>query len=107
VIGWLTHEFHSVVFGFVFVSLLSLAPERYRGEAGTYVGIGAAWGVALWFVAAGLVAPVWLRLLDIPASIPNLTWPLLASHLVWGLALGALTAVGFERVVPRLWRDGE
>jgi len=104
VIGWLTHEFHSVVFGFVFVSLLSLAPERYRGEVWAYVGIGAAWGVALWFVAAGLVAPVWLRLLDIAAPIPNLTWPLFVSHLVWGLALGALTAVGFERGVP-LWRD--
>jgi len=104
VVGWITHEFHSVVFGFVFLSLLSLAPERYRDRTGTYLAVGVGWGLVLWVVAAGVVAPVWLRLLDVPVPIPNLTGRLFATHLVWGLSLGALTAWGFERVVPWLER---
>ena len=103
VVGWLTHEFHSVVFGFAFVSLLSLAPERYRENFGTYVAIGAGWGVALWVVAAGVVAPVWLRLLGNAVAVPNLSVRLLVNHVVWGVVLGTLTAWGFEHVVP--WWD--
>jgi signal transduction histidine kinase len=102
VVGWLTHEFHSVVFGFVYVALVSLVPARYGSGLGTYVGVGLAWGVVLWAVAAGVVAPVWLWLSGIPASVPNLTVPLLASHVVWGLSLGLLTALADEYVTPRL-----
>jgi hypothetical protein len=58
--------------------------------------------VVLWAVAAGVVAPVWLWLSGIPASVPNLTVPLLASHVVWGLSLGLLTALADEYVTPRL-----
>jgi signal transduction histidine kinase len=104
VVGWITHEFHSVVFGFVFVSLVSLAPADRRDDVVTYVAVGAGWALVLWVVAAGVVAPVWLRLLGIAAPIPNLSAPLLASHLVWGLSLGALTALGDRYVAPRLVR---
>jgi two-component system OmpR family sensor kinase len=96
VVGWLTHEFHSVVFGFVYVGLLSVALERYRDSLVTYVGVALAWCLVLWVGAAGVVAPVWLRLLDIPASIPNLSGRLLVSHLAWGLSLGVLTALGYR-----------
>jgi hypothetical protein len=55
-------------------------------------------------VAAGIIAPVWLRLLGNPAPIPNLSISLLWAHLTWGLTLGVLTAVGYRRVAPRIAR---
>ena len=106
-VGWITHEFHSVVFGFVFAGIVSLAPERYRDRVTAYVGIGAGWGFVLWFVAAGVVSAVWLRLLGIPAPLPSLSPMLLVTHLVWGVSLGLLTALGYEHLTPRLVRLGE
>jgi hypothetical protein len=106
-VGWITHEFHSVVFGLVFAGLVSLAPERYRDHLPAYVGIGVGWGFVLWFVAAGVVSAVWLRLLGIPAPLPSLSPMLLASHLAWGGSLGALAALGNEHLAPRLARLDE
>ncbi len=102
VVGWLTHEFHSVVFGFVFAGLISVAPRRYRARPAAHIGIGLGWAVLLWVGAAGIIAPFWLRLLGIPASIPSFSVRLLASHLAWGISLGGLTAVGY-RYVPDRW----
>lgn len=104
VVGWITHEFHSVVFGFVFLSLLSLAPRGRRNSYRTQIGIATGWGVVLWFVAAGVIAPIWLQLLGIPAPIPNLSAPLLVNHVVWGIFLGAGNTVGYRYIVPRLSR---
>ena len=104
VVGWLTHEFHSAVFAFVFAGLVSLAPARYRDSALVAVGAGIAWGVILWVVAAGFVAPFWLRLLGIPAAVPTFSPELLVSHLLWGGSLGALTAWGNRYVAPWLAR---
>jgi signal transduction histidine kinase len=113
VVGWITHEFHSVVFGFAFATLLSLAPARYqRGPLVylTYAAIGLGWGLVLWFVASGFVSAFWFRLVGVPASIPNLTLTSFVGHVVWGVSLGLLTAVGYRRVTPwlgrRLGRDG-
>ncbi|MEF8843593.1 MAG: HAMP domain-containing sensor histidine kinase [Haloarculaceae archaeon] len=106
-VGWLTHEFHSVVFGFVFAGIVSLAPKRYRNDVPAYAGIGAAWGLVLWFVAAGVVSAVWLRLLGIPAPLPSLSPTILASHLAWGVSLGVLVSLGYEHVTARLVRQGE
>lgn len=103
-VGWITHEFHSVVFGFVFVGLLSLVPQTHRPRLGVSVGVGLGWAVVLWLIAAGLVAPIWLQLLGIPAPIPNISRTLLWSHLAWGAALGVLTSLGFRHVSPRLAR---
>lgn len=104
VVGWLTHEFHSAVFAFVFAALVSFTPDRYRDHVPAYVGIGIAWAVVLWVVAAGVVAPVWLTLLGRPTPIPNLSVMLLWSHLAWGVSLGALTALGYRYVTPFLTR---
>jgi two-component system OmpR family sensor kinase len=104
VVGWLTHQFHSVVFGFVFASFVSFAPERYRNQILVYVAIGIGWALCLWAFAAGVIAPIWLRLLGISASIPNLSGTLLVSHLVWGGVLGALTALGGTQVTPWIAR---
>ena len=107
IVGWLTHEFHSAVFAFAFAGLVSYIPSRYRNSVGSYVAVGAGWGVALWAVAAGVVAPLWLVLLGIPAPVPNLSPDLLVTHLVWGVTLGLLTALGYRFVVPWLARFGD
>jgi signal transduction histidine kinase len=103
VVGWITHQFHSVVFGFAFVGLLSLVPERWPDGYGTYVAVAVGWGIILWAVAAGVVAPAWLQLDGQSVPIPNLTTRLLVNHLVWGVALGILTAAGYRHVLPRLY----
>ena len=96
VVGWTTHEFHSVVFGMVFAGLLTVGPGNRVGGPGGHVLAGAAWGIFLWAVAAGVVMPVWLRLVGIPAPVPNLGATALASHLVWGVSLGGLYYAGTE-----------
>lgn len=116
VVGWLTHEFHSVVFGFMYVGILSLVVGRDRDSLGLYVAVAVAWGVLVWFVAASFVAPTWLRLLGIPASIPNFSGEILLNHLAWGLTLGVVTRIGYRygltytsllsrRVVPSVFRS--
>lgn len=88
-VGWLSHLFHSLVFGLGTVAVL----ERWDGDglasARRRVGFGAAVGVGLWLVAAGLVMPAWLRLVGTPAAapLPNLSGPGLVGHLLWGVAL--------------------
>jgi hypothetical protein len=106
VVGWYTHQFHSVVFAFVFAGLVSLVPAQYRNHTPTYALVGIGWGAFIWLVAAGVVAPVWLRLLGIPAPVPNVSLTLLANHLVWGSSLGVLTAWGYSHVAPRVARLG-
>ncbi|MFB6184748.1 MAG: ATP-binding protein [Haloarculaceae archaeon] len=104
VVGWITHEFHSVVFGFAFAGLVSVAPVRYRDRVSALVTIGLGWGLVLWLFAAGVVSPIWLRLLGIPATIPSLSTSLLVTHVAWGVSLGLLTAWGNAHVTPRLRR---
>ncbi len=101
-VGWITHEFHSIVFGFVFAGLLSVAPAWYRDRLGGTLLVGAGWSIALWFGAAGVISPIWLRLLGIPATIPSLSFMLLLSHLAWGLSLAVLTYLGYRHVAPEL-----
>ncbi|MEF8776857.1 MAG: HAMP domain-containing sensor histidine kinase [Haloarculaceae archaeon] len=102
IVGWITHEFHSVVFSFVYVGLLGLVPVEYRDRLVTFFAVGMGWALVLWLGAAGVVAPFWLQLLGIPAPIPSFQGYLLVNHLVWGLSLAGLTALGFRYVTPRL-----
>jgi len=110
VVGWLTHEFYGVVFGFVFAGLVSLAPARYHDEASTYLAIGVAWAFVLRFGAAGVVASIWLRSLGFAASIPNVSFTLLVAYLVRDAMLGVLTRwdtdASSDRGVPGDVRDG-
>ena len=109
VVGWLTHEFHSVVFGFVFVSLLSLVPSPHRKRLSVSVGVAVAWGLVLWLGAGGIIAPLWLRLLGIDAPLPNVTARFFATHLAWGVTLGLSTGLWEQSLGPWLaeFRDGE
>ena len=96
VVGWITHQFHSVVFGFAFAGIVTLLPARYRDSLPAYVLVGTGWGLVLWFVAAGFVSAIWLRLLGIQAPIPSLSTVTLVAHLAWGPVLGALTVLGYR-----------
>ncbi len=49
---------------------------------------------ALWLVAAGLVMPIWLRVLGVRTPVPNLTAAGLIGHVLWGLTLGGGFALG-------------
>lgn len=96
-IGWITHEFHSIVFGLIFAGLVSIAPSDYSERLVGRVGIALLWAGFLYVFAAGIVMPVWLRLVGLPAPIPSLTPPAFAGHIVWGLVLGAGYHVGLTR----------
>ncbi len=91
IVGWVTHLFHSVVFALLFAAGYVHLRGGHSGRS-TVSGIlvGAGWGVGLWLVAAGIVMPVWLRLLGVPTAVPNLTAIGLFTHVVWGVVLGAL-----------------
>lgn len=107
IVGWLTHEFHSIVFGFVFVGLVSLVPPEYRNNVTVYLGIGIGWSLVLWTVAASIIGPVWLQLLGLSVPLPNFSVRILLSHLAWGVTLALLCAWGFEHVSPWLSDLGE
>lgn len=98
VVGWVTHLFHSVVFALLFaVGCSRLAGRDSPSETVTATTLGAGWGIILWLVAAGVAMPLWLRLVGIEATVPNLTAIGFVGHLVWGVTLG-LAYVLFQRV---------
>lgn len=92
-VGWVTHLFHSVVFGIGFaMAMTNTRLGRYcAGTAGCVAG-GVGYGVLLWLVAAGFVMPLWLRAVGVPAPLPNLGLGSLVGHVVWGMTLGGLVA---------------
>jgi len=88
-IGWITHLFHSVVFALLFVAGVSRSDFANRAGRPLRAGIaGLAWGTLLWLVAAGLLMPIWLRAVGVPATLPNLPWIGLLGHGLWGVTLG-------------------
>jgi two-component system OmpR family sensor kinase len=104
IVGWITHQFHSVVFGFVFAGLVTVAPDRYHDNIPAYVGIGTVWGFTLWVVASGFISAIWLRLVGIPVPVPSYSVRTFAAHITWGPALGLLTALGYRHLSPVLAR---
>jgi signal transduction histidine kinase len=88
-IGWITHLFHSVVFGLLFATLCT-EPRLNRfvsgGVSSGLLGLG--WGIVLWFVAAGMIMPAWFTLIGIPSAIPNLSLIGFVGHAIWGVVLG-------------------
>ncbi|TKX84262.1 hypothetical protein EXE43_19880 [Halorubrum sp. SS5] len=89
VVGWVTHLFHSVVFALLFVAGASRSGlARFAGRPLGASVAGLAWGVTLWLAAAGVVMPVWLRAVGVPATLPNLPRIGLLGHGLWGVTLG-------------------
>jgi hypothetical protein len=92
-VGWITHLFHSVVFGVVFAAVLALPRVRRSVQRSAHtVGLGVAYGVFLWLFAAGVVMPLWLQSAGIPATVPRLNLPGLLTHALWGVVLGGVYA---------------
>jgi hypothetical protein len=97
-LGWAVHLSHGAVFGVGFAALARVAPVAVTTPRS--VGVGVAYGAALWVVAAGLLMPVWLRAVGFPQAppVPNLAPPSLLWHAVFGAVLGA----AYPAVVDRL-----
>ncbi|WP_251331222.1 sensor histidine kinase [Haloplanus pelagicus] len=89
-VGWVTHQFHSVFFALLFVT--ATVPWVRADDWRTTTALGVGYGAALWLVAAGIVMPLWLRMVGIPAPVPNLRFPSLANHLLWGAVFGGVYA---------------
>lgn len=93
IVGWITHLFHSIVFGLFFAAgLTTPVLRRFDSIAGQTV-IGIVWGLVLWLFAAGIVMPIWLHLVGFEALLPNLTGPGLIGHLIWGSLMGGLYTI--------------
>jgi len=106
VVGMLTHEFHSLVFGLIYAALLAGGAARYAEQWSGRVGVGVAWGGALWLVASGIIMPVWLNLVGMPAPLPDLGLHSLGAHLLWGLVLGVGDHASEAGGLPRCLRSG-
>jgi len=84
-VGWVSHQYHSVFFALLFVAATaSWVDDDWQ----TLLGLGTGYGAFLWLVAAGIVMPLWLRLVGVPAPLPNLGLASLANHLLWGVVFG-------------------
>jgi len=90
VVGWITHLFHSAVFGVVFGALCSHPTLSQRlGSWRRYVLAGLGYALGLWLVAASVVMPAWLTLVGVPTPVPTFQPQSLLAHLVWGLVVSA------------------
>ncbi len=88
-VGWITHLFHSVVFGLLFAAICSRPAVSGRASGPIRESFaGAAWGGLLWLVAAGVIMPLWLRFVGIDVPLPNLSIVGLVAHVLWGVVLG-------------------
>lgn len=97
VVGWVTHQFHSLVFGLIYAGILATAPRRLDAGHRGRIAVALAWALVLWLVAAGVIMPIWLRLVGVPAMVPNLVGWSLFTHLLWGAVLGTVYSGGRER----------
>ncbi|MFC7044132.1 histidine kinase [Halobacteriaceae archaeon GCM10025711] len=91
--GWIVHMSNSAVFGVVFAAAVELTGLRkYADNLGAIAGLGAAYGVVLWVVAAGLVMPIWLSAVGFasPPPFPNFNPVSLFWHVAYGAVLGAV-----------------
>lgn len=88
-VGWITHLFHSLVFGLVYAALVALVPTTYSDTV-RYYGAAFGWALTLWLVAASIVMPLWLRLVGVSIAVPALQVPSLIAHLLWGVTLATV-----------------
>ena len=92
-VGWVIHLSHGAVLGVGFAALVGLKPSI--GErAGASLGVGAAYGLAVWVALAVIVMPVWLSAVGSPANppLPNVSALSAIGHLAYGIVLGGAYA---------------
>lgn len=93
-VGWISHLFHSLVFGAVFAAIASSPTvSRSPRNLAWCTGLGVGYGIFLWLIAAGIVMPLWLSALGIMTPVPNLELVSLFGHVLWGGILGSLYAL--------------
>jgi hypothetical protein len=92
--GWVLHVVHGTLFGLLFAAVLAdPALEDVSDQPWRCVVAGAVFGVVLAVVGAGIIMPIWATVVGLEAaSIPHITGPSLAWHLVYGIVLGAAFA---------------
>lgn len=93
IVGWIAHLFHSVVFGLIFVAIVSTTPlSKYTDTTVRSAGLGIVYGIVIWVIAAGIVMPLWLSGVGFPNAppLPNFNPMSLVGHLVYGVILGAV-----------------
>ena len=94
--GVLAHVVHGTIFGILFAAVLS-DPSLHRVTEWRWKTVlaGIVYSVALAVAGAGLIMPMWLDAVGTtPAPpLPNVSVPLLAWHLVYGLVLGVAFSV--------------
>jgi signal transduction histidine kinase len=96
-IGWVTHLFHSAVFGLVFAGICSVVPLDRAGRRPVRTALlGLGWGTMLWVVAAGTIMPLWLGLVGAGGGTPRLSPVGFVGHALWGLVVGGVYWAGSE-----------
>jgi hypothetical protein len=94
-IGWVAHLFHSVVFGLIFVALITRT--GLRGYARTTVrtaGLGTGYGILLGVLTGAFVLPVWVNAVTgAGMPVPFFAAPAFVGHVLFGLLLGTVYAV--------------
>lgn len=85
--GFTIHVAHGAVLGVVFAAIASTRSDLTTAKS---LGLGIAYGVAVWAVLAVVVMPVWLSAVGSPANppLPNVNVTSLVGHLVYGAVLG-------------------
>lgn len=93
--GWISHLWHSVVFALMFGGFFIWKPIReHRKNLRSSIPLGITWGVILWLGAAGVIMPLWLSAVGLPApSIPALNPISGVGHVLYGSVLGGTIAL--------------
>jgi len=94
-VGWVAHLIHGALFGMLFAAVLADATlEDLLSKTSATAAVGGAYGLVLALVGAAIIMPIWLAVVGFaePPSLPHVTGPLLAWHLVYGVVLGAVFA---------------
>lgn len=91
VVGWVSHQFHSIVFGLLFAAGINQPRFSEYETLKKYVLLGVGWGLFLGVFAAGFVMPAWLSLTGFEElSFPYFSIPGVIGHVIWGSVLGGL-----------------
>lgn len=86
VLGGLIHLFNSFVFGLLYAGIVEIDPiEPYANDLTTGTGLGVAYGLLVWLVAAAIAMPLLLG-----EPVPTIDPMSVAGHVVYGAILGAL-----------------
>lgn len=92
--GVTAHLAHAAIFGVLFAAIVRYGNlGRYAESARSSTGLGIAYGIVLWVVAASIVMPAWLGAMGLEATVPTFDTTSLVGHALYGAVLGALYPV--------------